>query len=371
MKIASFNVENLFDRAKLFNEDKLISDDITQKVTALTNLIESEVYSDDIKTQIIDILKELGLEKSDESEFVVLRKNRGKFLSRPKNKPVEVSANGRKDWIGWLELKTEPVNETAILNTARVIRDVDADIMVVIEAENRIALKDFNDDILKTNLQGEPYDEVMVIDGNDRRGIDVGIMTKNGYKIGLMRSHVHDKIDEDTFTFSRDCPEYEVTTPENEVIYVLPNHFKSKFGGNDPKSKYKRLKQSEKVKEIYLRLISEGKNYVVILGDLNDTPNSNELEPLFDGTGLKDVSDHPLFDPGEFKEIGTFGLGNNENKIDYILLSPALYSRIKGCGLFRKGAWPGTRPKRWEVYPELEKEVHVASDHHLIWVEIE
>jgi hypothetical protein len=31
-------------------------------------------------------------------------------------------------------------------------------------------------------------------------------------------------------------------------------------------------------------------------------------------------------------------------------LSPALFDRVTSAGLFRKGAWPGSRPKRWEVY---------------------
>jgi hypothetical protein len=52
----------------------------------------------------------------------------------------------------------------------------------------------------------------------------------------------------------------------------------------------------------------------------------------------------------ENKGIGTFDLGNDNDKIDYILLSPALFDRVTSAGLFRKGAWPGSRPKRWEVY---------------------
>ena len=97
------------------------------------------------------------------------------------------------------------------------------------------------------------------------------------------------------------------------------------------------------------------------------------------GTDLKDVSDHPSFDTGEFegrpgtgeRGIGTFGLGNDNQKIDYLLLSPALFARVRKSGLFRMGAWPGSRPPRWTVYPELKREIHVASDHHVIWAEID
>jgi len=44
------------------------------------------------------------LKKDDGGEFVLLRQNRGKFLKRPKQGPVEVVASGRGAWIGWLGL---------------------------------------------------------------------------------------------------------------------------------------------------------------------------------------------------------------------------------------------------------------------------
>jgi hypothetical protein len=46
------------------------------------------------------------------------------------------------------------------------------------------------------------------------------------------------------------------------------------------------------------------------------------------------------------------------------------FGRVIARGLFRMGAWPGSRSERWSVYPELKREVHVASDHHPIWAEI-
>jgi exonuclease III len=163
------------------------------------------------------------------------------------------------------------------------------------------------------------------------------------------------------------------------LIWVIPNHFKSKFGGNDAPSIAKRKAQATRVAEIYRRLRDEDHDSIVILGDFNDTPDSAPLQPLLAGTDLRDVSEHDLFDTGEFdgregtdeRGIGTFGLGNDGDKIDYLLLSPALFGRVTATGLFRKGAWPGSRPPRWTVYEELTEKVHVASDHHVIWAEID
>lgn len=58
---------------------------------------------------------------------------------------IEVIATGRDSWIGWTELKKAPIKEVAILNTGRVICDVNADILAVVEAENRVALKYFSE----------------------------------------------------------------------------------------------------------------------------------------------------------------------------------------------------------------------------------
>ena len=219
----------------------------------------------------------------------------------------------------------------------------------------------------------------MLIDGNDDRGIDVGLMTKAGFDIGRMQSHINDVQPNGNLVYSRDCPEYSITTPSGEQIWVLPNHFKSKFGGNNAASIAKRQAQATRTAEIYQRLIDTGNENVVVLGDLNDTPDSDPLQPLLASTDLHDVTDHPQFDVGEFnvpannssRGIGTYGLGNDNDKIDYLLLSPALFARVTAGGLFRRGAWPGSRPQRWEVYDELTERIHVASDHHVIWAEID
>ena len=44
----------------------------------------------------------------------------------------------------------------------------------------------------------------MLVDGNDDRGIDVAIMTRNRFEIASIRSNV-DKSDSKGIIFSRDC----------------------------------------------------------------------------------------------------------------------------------------------------------------------
>jgi endonuclease/exonuclease/phosphatase family metal-dependent hydrolase len=384
MRIAAYNVENLFERAKIFNsDDPALARTVLAHQAELSAIIENPVYSEADRARMLELMAALGLLRSDEGTYVRLRRLRGRLIFRPRSMPPQIVANGRDDWTGWVELKTEAVNETAMLNTGRVILDVSADILAIVEAESRPALMGFQDLLLPdiARLDGlslSPamrYTHVMLIDGNDDRGIDVALATRAGLPIGTMRSHVDDRMPDGEPLFSRDCPEYEVLLPGGGSLWVLPNHFKSKYGGNDPRSRARRQAQAARVAEIVGRLKGEGHENIVVLGDLNDTPDSAELAPLLRGTGLRDVAEHPAFTDFQFRAttgdrgIGTFDTGRDDLKIDYILLSPALFAKVRNAGLNRKGAW--TASNRWDMLPTLEREEHAASDHHAIFCDLD
>lgn len=369
MRLAVYNVENLFDRPKAMSlETWAEGKPVLQNFADLSELLGELKYTAARKARMVKLMIELGLEKRDESEFVILRHNRGLLLKRSRTGPLEIVANSRADWAGSLELVEAPVDEVAMRNTARVISELKADVLAVVEAESRPVLKEFND-LLITAVGGQPLPHVMVIDGNDSRGIDVGLMTSKAYPIGAMHSHVDDRDGQGRAIFSRDCPEYAVVLPDGSTVWVLVNHLKSKGFGSPASNDARRKAQAQRVKEIYEARRAAGDDLIAVVGDLNDTPQSQPLAPLIQATDLKDVFEHPLFDDGGYP--GTYGLCNAKNKIDYILLSPALWQRVQGGGVLRKGMWPGSKPARWETYPELTKPHQAASDHAALWVDLQ
>lgn len=372
MRLATFNVENLFDRPRVMNLDTWAEGkSILENYADLNTLLGELDYTLDMKAQMVKLMVEIGLAKSDKTKFVILRHNRGKLLKRGKDENgdtvLTIVANGRADWAGTLELVDEPVDEVAMHNTARVINEVNADVLAVVEAESRPVLSAFNTQLL-TSMGGKPYRHVMVIDGNDQRGIDVGLMTRADYPIERMRSHVDDCDAAGASIFSRDCPEYEVRLADGRSLWILPNHFKSKGYGTDKENNARRRLQAGRVVEIYLALRKAGEEYVAIVGDLNDTPDSKPLAPLHQ-EDLRDISTHKSFDNGGYP--GTYGGSTASNKIDYILLSPALFDKVSRGGIFRKGMWPGVRRKKWDVFAELSDPSQAASDHGLIWADLE
>lgn len=74
----------------------------------------------------------------------------------------------------------DQVNAVALGNTARIFHELQADILCVVEADNRTALIRFNEDAIP-NIGGTPFAHVMLIDGNDERGIDLGLLTVEQY----------------------------------------------------------------------------------------------------------------------------------------------------------------------------------------------
>jgi len=369
MRLASYNVENLFTRARALNLDSWTEGrHILEMYAELNNLFEEPVYTVAIKARMLVILKALGIDKKNDSKYVILREGRGQFVTYTMLGGTKIKAHGRADWVGWLELKTELINEVATRNSAQVVRDVTPDVIAIVEAEDRKALLQFSN-VLMPSVGATGFDQVMLIDGNDDRGIDVGIMARNGYQVGWIRSHVDDVDDRAGRIFSRDCPEYSIWTPSGAVVWVLVNHFKSKGYGSKDSSDARRWRQAEEVRRIYERLKSEGAKYICVVGDLNDTPDSEPLSPLIRSSDLKDISEHPSFMADG--HTGTFQNGTERDKFDYILLSPALYARVQQGGYWRRGVWGRNKKPLWEVYPEMQTSHHAASDHAAVWVDVD
>lgn len=378
--VASYNVENLFARPKAFDAtDPAAGEPVLAAYHEFNSLIARPHYGDTDRARMRELLVALDVytvnnhgavrrKQTATPRWAWLRKNRGSFDREPKDptRDVEIIATGRADWIGWLELATEAVDEIGTRTTARVINEIDADVLAIIEAEDRPSLIRLNHELL-----GDRYAHVMLVDGNDDRGIDVGIMTKEGFEIESIRSNV-DLKDAKGTVFSRDCAQYEIRTPSGEVLHVLVNHFKSQSGGGADK----RRRQAKAVREIADQLVAAGKN-VIVLGDLNEgqpslTKPATNLRQLFDADGpLVSCYELPEFDPGS--RPGTFDACGIRNRLDYVLVSRSLRPRFTRGHLFRKGLWGTrqTRPTAWETYPEMSNHDEQASDHAAIVVEFD
>jgi endonuclease/exonuclease/phosphatase family metal-dependent hydrolase len=387
MRLASFNVENLFARAKALDTATWAEGGpVLQAYGTFNTLAAQPQYSDQDKRNMLAALLTLrvlvttraGVRPNPQpfQAWALLRENRGDFLVAPANAEPRIVATGRADWSGWVELVTEPVDEVAIRMTARVVTDIAADVLCLVEAEDRPALVQFN-----TELLDGLYPHGMLIDGNDPRGINVGLYAGAGFEILWMRSHVDDPDPgrPGRALFSRDCPVYRLSVPGGNEIFVLPNHLKSQsFSSGNPDPL--RTRQAQRVREIYDDLRAEGAVNIAIVGDFNKGPDRNDpahhptLEALLDpGTPLVSVYDLPGFDVGA--RPGTFQSCSLGNRLDYILLSPELAATAGAGGVFRRGLWGNpknkNKPADWQIYDEITGSRHAASDHAAVFVDLD
>ena len=363
MRVATFNLENLFTRPVAMNQetDAIGREAIEDHATA-NRIVAKAVYSSADKAKLLELTEKYKWHFLDppKNALVQLQKIRGQLFRKPQNGAVEVVANGRADWVGWFELRREDVTWRATFNTGRVIKETQADILIAIEVENRPTLERFNDQVLRAQFQfGYPH--TLIIDGNDDRGIDVGIMSR--FPIVEIRSHIDDPGPSGGTLFSRDCPEYDIMLPTDIRLVVLPNHLKSKRNGNDQASQERRRAQAQGAHSIGVAALLRSP-FVLIGGDLNDTPTSSALASLFTD-GFQDVMSHPNYPT---VRPGTYETGLPSHKLDYLIMSPELRAKLNDTGIERRGSY---HPNTWEPFDTVTKASEEASDHHLVWADFD
>lgn len=381
MRIATFNVENLFRRVDamyprpatgaggdLFSKT---STQIIEDYQRFKALIDQSTYDAATKTELIALLKlyRLHLRDSSKERYFTLREVREKLFVKPKTGSIRIDVNGRQDWEGWIELKQSDLRGAAVANTGRIVKLVGADVLAVVEVEDRTAMRRFSEQVLAID---EPtygkieYTFCRLMDGNDDRGIDVGLFSR--MPIVSMNSNVDLGLPAERI-FRRDCAEYEVRTPGGKSLWLLINHFKSKGSGTLAETNARREKECAAVAGICSSRHANH-DYVVVAGDLNDSPGP-WLQPLLD-LGFRDAMQHPTYlakkDPTfkkKPKRLGTISSG--ADKFDYLLLSPALWNAVTDVGVERQGIWA---PRTFPHLPEVTSKLTAASDHASLWADI-
>jgi endonuclease/exonuclease/phosphatase family metal-dependent hydrolase len=366
LRIATCNCENLFARPIAMNQDSNAKGQpYIDAYKNLNTLFNRPAYSPTDKAEILQIMGKYGLTVTrPKNKFLEFRKIRGKLFGKKNGKTVVV-ANGRADWVGWVDLKTQQINDQAINNTARVIAAVDADVQMLCEIENRPSLVQFHDAVLKpillaTGRSGYPY--ILLIDGNDPRGIDVAIMSR--HPIIDISTHIFD-IPGAPPIFARDCAEFFLQIPgvSKPGIFMV-NHFSSK--GTDPTGLKRRLPQATQVLKIVNDRLLQGFTHIVVAGDLNDTPASQGLAPLMSSATLTDAIKKfsNAIDPLGSR-LGTYETGKQQ--FDYVMTSPVITATAKGAGIERRGHYA---PKTWKAFDTVTSARMEASDHHAVWLDV-
>jgi len=373
MKLATFNIQNLFHRDRS-NSERTFGKCMSDWVRELDDLLKNNHRHESNAERIQELSFLLGFDKTFHQPYAVMRRRAGFLFLKGKNYSKELAANEITDWSGWVSLQTVPIKTLAVKNKARVIAEIDPDILLLQEIEDRASLEEFNQEFLP-EMGCSPFDEIFVVQGNDKHGLEMAIMTKNGYRLQSIRSHIYDYEKNGNPLFKKDLLEYEVMTPSGTTCHLISAYFQERKV-DIHKTDCIRKAQAKKVAELYKGLQEDGKTNISIAGTLNDVPYSDCLSPLLRDTDLRDITKHPSFnvdiDKGKdasYFRLGAYRMGVNIKQKDYLLLSPELFGKAEAGGLNRKAIWPLEKPM-WSVYSTVQEKSQEASGHPALWADI-
>lgn len=249
-------------------------------------------------------------------------------------------------------------------NTARAILDATPDILAVQEVENLHTLRIFNDTYLDNY-----FDRLICIDGNDPRGIDVGLMVREKVPVQIVGIRTH--VDEAENTgeavlhgstrnfgylaskaiFSRDCLEVDIAVDDKRLTLMV-NHFKAQDGKEA--SVERRTKQAERVAQYVQNAVENGR-LPIVLGDLNVDPGTDKsLALLLDNELLQDP-----FPPGTWTHY--YVPKKEASRLDYILPHKSL--KVTSTNIVRDGLTTKATIYDGPRYPTVGQEHTAASDH--------
>jgi endonuclease/exonuclease/phosphatase family metal-dependent hydrolase len=177
-------------------------------------------------------------------------------------------------------VKAKDPSDTAEI--ARRIRAMDADVLAVQEVEHIEILRAFNRDHL-----GGMYAHIALIEGNDPRMIDVGLLSK--LPLGPIVSHQAATHPEESWgrVFGRDLVGTRILGADGRKLFTVYNtHLKSHFVPQDQdpvagaaRANARRRRQAESIARILSAEERRGAKFMLV-GDMNDPPDSPHLAPM-------------------------------------------------------------------------------------------
>ena len=200
---------------------------------------------------------------------------------------------------------------------ATLVQNMNVDILALQEVENRGILERF----IATHLQDLGYRHVVLYEGNDRRGIDVCLVSR--FPIGFVTSHRHLRFPDHqgmVRRFQRDLLVVQLQPANTEPFEIWVVHLKSHRGGS--KSASIRLAEANQIRDLLDdRFANDPQSRILVCGDFNDTFESATLQTILKSrTGpLVSALDHIP----QVNRI-TYNRAPYRQMIDFILWSPAM-----------------------------------------------
>lgn len=217
--------------------------------------------------------------------------------------------------------------EKELIALAEAIKEINADIITVQEVETKEVLENF----VRKYLPDTNY-QVVLVEGNDSRGIDVGIITR--LQVLDVKSHKDAVValpSGEKTVLSRDLLEVKLKANDNYVFTSFVTHLKSHHGGDI--ADIRREAEAETVRKIVSDFSKQNPNANFTLsGDFNDIYSTKALKPILKSD--LNLTDIIFKDLGTANYVYTYHPVKFRSRIDYILVSPGMMKEYINKSVF-------------------------------------
>src|SRR5262245_16720485 len=117
IRIATYNANNLFQRANLFELEGMSAQSaaILKDIATLEELLGKASYAGQVGQDIVNLLNKYEIDpatgKSKENPWFFINEVRGSLFHKDSSaKSVVLDVSKRSEWLGWLELKRDTTN---------------------------------------------------------------------------------------------------------------------------------------------------------------------------------------------------------------------------------------------------------------------
>ena len=191
------------------------------------------------------------------------------LIDDPNKRDEEFSLNGRKN-------VTQEVYDLKINNSAKVLFDLNVDVLGLCEVENIKVLEDLNEAYKERNYK------IIHYDSPDERGIDNALMyDENQFSIIESRpiKNIIKKGDR-----TRDIL-YVKGLYDRELLHLFINHWPSNYGGKERAIPKRMSTANLLINEISMIKEEDQDAEIILLGDFNENPDDKNIE-LLSSVGL-------------------------------------------------------------------------------------
>lgn len=223
-------------------------------------------------------------------------------------------------------------------NLAKVIEELDADMLGLAEVENREVLADL---IAQPGLKDRDY-QIVHTHSKDTRGIDVALIYKKASFAYEDHESLTPRFSEGKY-LSRDILWVKGTVANGETLHLMVNHWPSRRSGRE-ESEPKRLTLARLARGTVNKIQAQDPDAkILLMGDFNDDPHNRPVQEVLNAKGdLASVTETGLYNPmRELHKPSSYGSLTYQGKwnlFDQIIMSKHLVTETKGLHFVARSA---------------------------------